>query len=103
MHRLSYLFGDLQECLDIARRALNMHGSTTSKPSPVLDIRKNGKTRRNGMAAGRVKPNGKIHPKQGNRWRILANIFGNPNMPEIDDYYEPFYLRLRSSCKKRRK
>lgn len=34
--------------------------------------------------------NGKIHPKQGGRWRILANIFGNPNMPEIDDYYEPF-------------
>ena len=34
--------------------------------------------------------NGKIHPKQGNRWRILANIFGNPNLPEIDDYYEPF-------------
>jgi nitrate reductase beta subunit len=34
--------------------------------------------------------NGKIHPKQGGRWRILANIFGNPNLPEIDDYYEPF-------------
>ncbi len=34
--------------------------------------------------------NGKIHPKQGGRWRILANIFGNPNMPEIDEYYEPF-------------
>ena len=34
--------------------------------------------------------NGKISPKQGGRWRILANIFGNPNLPEIDDYYEPF-------------
>lgn len=33
---------------------------------------------------------GKIHPKQGSRWRILANIFGNPNLPQIDDYYEPF-------------
>ncbi len=33
---------------------------------------------------------GKINPKQGGRWRILANIFGNPNLPEIDDYYEPF-------------
>lgn len=36
------------------------------------------------------KANGKIEPKQGGRWRILSNIFGNPNMPEIDDYYEPF-------------
>lgn len=34
--------------------------------------------------------NGKIHPKQGGRWRILSKIFGNPDLPEIDDYYEPF-------------
>ncbi len=33
---------------------------------------------------------GKLHPKQGSKWRILANIFGNPDLPEIDDYYEPF-------------
>jgi len=34
--------------------------------------------------------NGKLEPKQGNKLRILANIFGNPDLPEIDDYYEPF-------------
>lgn len=33
---------------------------------------------------------GKIVPKQGGRWAILAKIFANPNLPEIDDYYEPF-------------
>jgi nitrate reductase / nitrite oxidoreductase, beta subunit len=33
---------------------------------------------------------GKIEPRQGAKWRILANIFGNPNLPQIDDYYEPF-------------
>ncbi len=32
---------------------------------------------------------GKLQPKQGAKWRILANIFANPSMPEIDDYYEP--------------
>ena len=36
------------------------------------------------------KANGKIVPKQGGRLAILAKIFGNPNLPEIDDYYEPF-------------
>lgn len=36
------------------------------------------------------KSNGDIEPKQGSRLKILANIFGNPNLPEIDDYYEPF-------------
>ena len=34
--------------------------------------------------------NGKIVPKQGGKRQILANIFANPDMPEIDDYYEPF-------------
>lgn len=42
----------------------------------------NGGWKRNGS--------GKIEPRQGGKWRILANIFGNPNLPQIDDYYEPF-------------
>jgi len=34
--------------------------------------------------------NGEIQPRIGGRWRVLANIFANPDMPAIDDYYEPF-------------
>ena len=41
----------------------------------------NGGWKRNG--------NGKIEPRQGAKWRIQANIFGNPNLPAIDAYYEP--------------
>ncbi len=33
---------------------------------------------------------GKIQPRMGAKWRILAKIFANPDLPEIDDYYEPF-------------
>jgi nitrate reductase beta subunit len=36
------------------------------------------------------KRDGAIEPRQGGRWRVLGNIFANPNLPEIDDYYEPF-------------
>ena len=36
------------------------------------------------------KSNGKIEPRIGAKWRVLANIFANPDLPEIDDYYEPF-------------
>ena len=36
------------------------------------------------------KKNGRIQPRIGSKWRILANIFANPDLPEIDDYYEPF-------------
>jgi nitrate reductase beta subunit len=57
---------------------------------PGIGYPKEWENQKNGMAAGNVMPTARIHPKQGSRWRILANIFGNPNMPEIDDYYEPF-------------
>ncbi|NYS61670.1 nitrate reductase subunit beta [Vreelandella salicampi] len=33
---------------------------------------------------------GKIEPRIGGKWRVLANIFANPDLPEVDDYYEPF-------------
>jgi nitrate reductase beta subunit len=33
---------------------------------------------------------GKIQPRIGGKWRVLAKIFANPHLPEIDDYYEPF-------------
>ena len=36
------------------------------------------------------KASGKIEPKIGSKWRVLAKIFANPDLPEIDDYYEPF-------------
>jgi len=36
------------------------------------------------------KADGSLQPRQGSRLSILMKIFANPNLPEIDDYYEPF-------------
>ena len=36
------------------------------------------------------KKNGKIELKIGGKLKVLRNIFANPDMPQIDDYYEPF-------------
>ncbi|MDO4681226.1 MAG: nitrate reductase subunit beta [Lautropia sp.] len=33
---------------------------------------------------------GRLEPRQGGKLRILSNLFANPNLPSIDDYYEPF-------------
>ena len=33
---------------------------------------------------------GRLQPRQGSRLSILLKIFANPNLPEIDAYYEPF-------------
>jgi nitrate reductase beta subunit len=35
---------------------------------------------------------GRLELKQGSKIKILAKIFANPNLPQIDDYYEPFTL-----------
>jgi nitrate reductase / nitrite oxidoreductase, beta subunit len=34
--------------------------------------------------------NGTLRPRLGSRGSLVAKIFNNPHMPEIDDYYEPF-------------
>ncbi len=39
---------------------------------------------------GWVRRNGGIEPRQGGKLALLAKIFANPNLPEIDDYYEPY-------------
>ncbi|GAB2800754.1 nitrate reductase subunit beta [Halomonas shantousis] len=36
------------------------------------------------------KKNGKIQPRGGSKWRLLSKIFANPDLPEIDDFYEPY-------------
>lgn len=33
---------------------------------------------------------GSINPKIGGKFRVLANIFANPDLPSLDNYYEPF-------------
>jgi len=43
---------------------------------------------------------GSITPRIGGKLRLLANIFANPDLPTIDDYYEPFdfdYQHLHSA------
>ncbi len=36
------------------------------------------------------KGDGDIVPRIGGKMKVLAKIFANPDMPQIDDYYEPF-------------
>lgn len=36
------------------------------------------------------KISGKLEPRMGNKVGVLSKLFNNPDMPSIDDYYEPF-------------
>ena len=43
---------------------------------------------------------GELVPRIGRKWRVLAQVFANPDLPQIDDYYEPFnfdYQRLHNA------
>jgi nitrate reductase beta subunit len=33
---------------------------------------------------------GRLEPRMGGKFRVLAKIFANPDLPQIDDYYEPY-------------
>ena len=69
-------------------RAWNTPGSTTSKPNPVLVIPKNGKTRTNGRVAGSAHRKASYSPS-GQAPGTGEHIC-QPDLPTIDEYYEPF-------------
>jgi nitrate reductase beta subunit len=72
-----------------SREGWNTPGSTTSRPSPASAIRRTGRTRTAGTAAGSAAPtagSSRARAASGG----CSRIFANPHLPEIDDYYEPF-------------
>jgi nitrate reductase / nitrite oxidoreductase, beta subunit len=36
------------------------------------------------------KADGTLQPRIGGKLKVLGNVFANPDLPQIDDYYEPF-------------
>ncbi len=83
-----------------SRDGVDTPGSTMSRPSRASAIRRIGRTRRSGRAAGSRQANGRLEPRMGGKFRVLAKIFANPDLPEIDDYYDPFtydYAHLQSA------
>ena len=89
VHRLPHLLRHLQERVDQPRG------------HRIRVVQQCGDQARHRLSEGLGEPealerrldaptNGKIEPRIGGKWRVLAKIFANPDLPEIDDYYEPF-------------
>ncbi|TAN53249.1 MAG: nitrate reductase subunit beta [Methylococcaceae bacterium] len=57
---------------------------------PGIGFPKEWENRQKWQGGWKLKPNGKIVPLQGGKLQTLRNIFANPHLPDIDDYYEPF-------------
>ena len=74
----------------------NICGGTMSRLNPEQAIPENGKIKKN-YKGGWVKEGEGIELKGAGKSKGISNIFHNPNLPVIEDYYEPFtykYLDL---------
>ena len=89
MHRLPHLFGHLQERWT-SRDGVEYAWFNNVETKPGIGYPKEWENQEKWKGGWVRKPNGKLEPRQGGRLKILGNIFANPNMPAIDDYYEPF-------------
>jgi nitrate reductase beta subunit len=61
------------------------------KPNPALGYPKDWENQRplaGGLGHGvRMAPSGHVSVAS---WRVIGNLFSNPDMPAIEDYYEPW-------------
>ncbi len=88
VHRLPHLLRHLQAGVDLAPghgiRLVQQCRDQARHRYP-----KDWRTRSAGTAAGSGRRT-QDRAEAGGKLSILAKIFANPNLPEIDDYYEPF-------------
>lgn len=69
---------------------------------PGLGYPNNWESQKKWNGGWEIDENGNLKPKIGGKFNILFKIFANPDLPSIDDYYEPFtfnYSCLQSSQK----
>ena len=72
------------------RQGLEYAWFNNVETKPGLGYPKNWESQKKWNGGWKRKANGKIEPKIGGKMRLLTKIFANPDLPEIDDYYEPF-------------
>ena len=90
MHRLSHLLGHLQERVDLAPgHGIRVVQQCRDQARHRLS-RRTGRTRSAGAADGSARRTARSCRSRAAGSSILAKIFANPHLPEIDDYYEPF-------------
>ena len=90
MHRLPHLFGDLQERLD-QPPGVEYAWFNNVETKPGIGYPKEWENQDRWNGGWLRKADGSIVPRIGGKWLgCWRSIFANPNLPEIDDYYEPF-------------
>ncbi len=89
MYRLPHLLRYLQNVWT-SRDGVEYAWFNNVETKPGIGFPKNWEDQEKWNGGWVRKSDGKLVPKQGGKLKILSNIFANPNMPKIDDYYEPF-------------
>ena len=89
VHRLPHLFGHLQERLD-QPPGMEYAWFNNVETKPGIGYPKEWENQDKWNGGWIRNADGSIQPRQGGKWKLLMRIFANPNLPQIDDYYEPF-------------
>ena len=71
-------------------RARSTCGGTTSRPSPAPAIRPSGRTRSKYKGGWEDRRQWNLELRSTGKAKLVPNIFHNPHMPSMDDYYEPW-------------
>ena len=90
MHRLPHLLGHLQAGVDQPAAAPSTSGSTTSRPSPGVGYPQRWEDQERWNGGWELDRKGRLRLKAGGPAQEAATIFSNPDLPTIDDYYEPW-------------
>ena len=89
MHWLSHLFGHLQNVWT-SRDGVEYAWFNNVETKPGIGYPKEWENQNKWNGGWVRRADNKLEPRQGGKLKILANIFANPNLPAIDEYYEPF-------------
>ena len=76
--------------MDQPARAPSTSGSTTSRPAPGQGYPRQWADQARWNGGWELDRKGRLRLKAGGRVKKLLTIFSNPDLPAIDDYYEPF-------------
>ncbi len=90
MHRLPHLQRSPASRPGPTATAPTTCGSTTSRPSPGIGYPRSWEDQERWKGGWGLDGKGRLALRAGGRLKKLATIFGNLDLPLIDDYYEPW-------------
>jgi nitrate reductase beta subunit len=73
-----------------SRKGVEYSWFNNVETKPGIGYPKNWESQKKWNGGWKINENGDLEPKLGSKINILLKLFSNPDLPSINDYYEPF-------------